>query len=113
MMTNKIVVFVTCGSIKEAQQIGRALVDRKLAACANILHAPVHSIYHWKGKVDVAKEILLILKSSRSSFGAIDSAIRKMHSYDVPEIIALPIARGSRSYLDWISRAVSRGGKRP
>lgn len=108
-MTNKIVVLVTCGSIKEAQQIGRALVERKLAACANILQAPVHSIYRWKGKVDVATEVLLILKSSRLSFGAIDSAIRKMHSYDVPEIITLPIAAGSRSYLDWISRSVSRG----
>ena len=108
-MTNKIVVLVTCGSIKEAQQIGRALVDRKLAACANILHAPVHSIYRWKGKVDVAKEIHLILKSSRSRFAAIDRAIRNMHSYDVPEIIAIPIAAGSRSYLDWISKSVSAG----
>jgi periplasmic divalent cation tolerance protein len=108
-MTNKIVVLVTCESIKEAQQIGRALVEQKLVACANILHAPVHSTYRWKGKVDVAKEVLLILKSSRSSFGAIDRAIRKMHSYDVPEIIALPIVAGSRSYLDWISRSVRRG----
>ena len=108
-MTNKIVVLVTCGSIKEAQQIGRALVDRKLVACANILRVPVHSIYRWKGKVDVAKEVLLILKSSRSRFGAMDSAIRKLHSYDVPEIIALPIAAGSRGYLDWISRSVRRG----
>jgi|SRR5579862_912771 len=107
-MTNKIVVIVTCGSIKEAQQIGRALVERKLAACANILQAPVRSIYRWKGKVDVAAEFLLILKSSRSRFRAIDSAIRNMHGYDVPEIIALPIAAGSRNYLDWISRSVSR-----
>jgi periplasmic divalent cation tolerance protein len=110
-MTNKIVVLVTCRSIKEAQQIGHALVERKLVACANIL-APLHSIYRWKGKVDVATEVLLILKSSRLRFGAIDSAIRKMHSYHVPEIIALPIAAGSRSYLDWISRSVSRGKRR-
>jgi len=59
--------------------------------------------------VDVAKEILLILKSSRSRFAAIDRAIRNMHSYDVPEIIAIPIAAGSRSYLDWISKSVSAG----
>jgi len=108
-MTNKIVVLVTCGSVKQAQQIGRALVERKLAACANILRAPVQSIYRWKGKVDVATEVLLILKSSRLHFVAIDHAIRKMHSYDVPEIIVLPIAAGSRNYLDWISRSVSRG----
>lgn len=106
-MTNKIVVLVTCVSIREAQQIGCALVDRKLAACANILRAPVQSIYWWKNKVEMAKEVLLILKSSRSRFDAMDSAIRKMHSYDVPEIIALPIATGSRGYLDWISRSVS------
>ena len=62
--------------------------------------------------MDVATEVLLILKSSRLRFGAIESAIRKMHSYDVPEIITLPIAAGSRSYLDWISRSVSRGKRR-
>ncbi len=111
-MINQIVVLVTCGSIKEAQQIGRALVERKLVACANILQAPVRSIYRWKGKVDVATEVLLILKSSRSRFGAIDSAIRNMHSYEMPEIIALPIAAGSRNYLDWISRSVRRGVRR-
>ncbi len=111
-MTNKIVVLVTCRSIKEARQIGRALVGRRLVACANILQASVHSIYRWKGKVELATEVLLILKSSRLRFGAIDSTIRKMHGYDVPEIIALPIAAGSRSYLDWISRSVSRGKRR-
>ena len=110
-MTNKIVVLVTCGSIKEAQQIGRALVDRRLVACVSILSAPVQSIYRWKNKIESAKEVLLLLKSSRSRFAAVESAIRKLHSYDLPEIIALPIAAGSRGYLDWISRSVS-GGKR-
>jgi periplasmic divalent cation tolerance protein len=110
-MTNKIVVLVTCGSITEAQQIGRTLVDRKLVACANILRAPVHSIYWWKNEVEFAEEFLLLLKSSRSRFDAVDRAIRKLHSYDLPEIIALPITVGSRGYLDWISRSVS-GGKR-
>jgi periplasmic divalent cation tolerance protein len=110
-MTNKIVVLVTCGSTKEARRIGRALVDRKLVACANILRAPVQSIYRWKDKVEFAREVLLVLKSSRSRFAAMDNAIRKLHSYDLPEIIALPIAAGSRGYLDWISRSVG-GGKR-
>ncbi len=109
-MTNQIVVLVTCGSIKEAQQIGRALVDRKLAACANILRSPVQSIYRWKRKVELAREVLLILKTSRSRFATLDSTIRKLHSYELPEIIALPIVAGTRSYLDWISRSVS--GKR-
>jgi periplasmic divalent cation tolerance protein len=111
-MTNKIVVLVTCGSIKEAQQIGRALVDRRLVACANILSAPVQSIYRWRNKIESAKEVLLLLKSSRSRFAAVESAIRKLHSYDLPEIIALPIGAGSRGYLDWISRSVSSGRRR-
>lgn len=111
-MTNKIVVLVTCGSVKEAQQIGRALVDRKLVACANILRIPVQSIYRWKDKVEQAKEVLLILKSSRSRFAAMESAVRKLHSYDVPEIIALPISAGSRGYLAWISSSVSASKKR-
>ncbi|HEV3482046.1 MAG TPA: divalent-cation tolerance protein CutA [Candidatus Acidoferrales bacterium] len=110
-MTKKIVVFVTCGSIEEAQQIGRTLVDRKLVACANILRAPVQSIYWWKNEIESAEEVLLLLKSSRSRFAAVVSAIRNLHSYDLPEIIALPITAGSRGYLDWISRSVS-GGKR-
>jgi periplasmic divalent cation tolerance protein len=110
-MTNKIVVLVTCGSIDEAQRIGRTLVDRKLVACANILRAPVQSIYWWKNKIELAEEVLLLLKSSRSRFAAVESAIRKLHSYDLPEIIALPITAGSRGYLDWVSRSAS-GGKR-
>ena len=110
-MTNKIVVFVTCRSVKEAQQIGRTLVDRELVACANILGTPVQSIYRWKNKIELADEVLLLLKSTRSRFAAVESAIRKLHSYDLPEIISLAIAAGSRGYLDWISRSVS-GGKR-
>ncbi|HEY6904817.1 MAG TPA: divalent-cation tolerance protein CutA [Candidatus Acidoferrales bacterium] len=111
-MTNKIVVLVTCGSPKEAREIGRALVEGKLVACANILRAPVQSIYWWKNKIESTEEVLLLLKSSRSRFAAVDSAIRKLHSYDLPEIIALPIAAGSRGYLDWISRSVSEGKRR-
>lgn len=106
-MTNRIVVLVTCKSVEEAQQIGRTLVGRKLVACANILCAPVRSIYSWKNKLELAEEVLLFLKTSRSRFAAVDSAIRKLHSYDLPEIIALPITAGSRGYLDWISRSVS------
>jgi periplasmic divalent cation tolerance protein len=111
-MTNKIVVLVTCRSNQEAQEIGRALVDRKLAACANILGAPVKSIYRWKGKAETGNEVLLVLKSSRARFAALDRAIRMLHSYDIPEIIALPIVKGSRSYLAWISESVGAGKRR-
>ena len=105
-MTDKIVVLLTCGSAAEARKIGRALVETKLAACANILEAPVRSIYRWNGRVESAKEFLIILKSSRKRFAAIEREVRRLHSYDVPEIIALPIARGSQGYLKWISQSV-------
>jgi periplasmic divalent cation tolerance protein len=101
-MTDKLVVLITCASAAEARKIGKVLVDRKLAACANILEAPVRSIYRWKGQVESAKEYLVILKTSRKRFSAIESEVCHLHSYDVPEIIALPIDRGSRTYLHWI-----------
>lgn len=105
-MTDKIVVLVTCGSTKEARRIARALVEQRLAACVNILKVPVRSIYRWKGKVESAKESLLIIKSSRKRFGALQNAIKKLHSYDVPEIIALPIERGSFDYLAWLAESI-------
>lgn len=105
-MTNKIIVLVTCGSAREARKIARALVEHKFAACANILQAPVQSIYRWKGKVEAAKEVLIILKTSRTRFPALEREVRRLHSYEVPEIIALPIERGARAYLEWISESV-------
>jgi periplasmic divalent cation tolerance protein len=106
-MTDKIVVLVTCESVKQARTIARALVERRLAACGNVVEAPVRSIYRWKRKVESAKEFLLILKSSRARFAAIDAAVRKLHSYDVPEIVALPVIAGSRGYVDWIAESVA------
>jgi len=106
-MTDKIVVLVTCGSAKEARRIGRALVGGRLVACANILEAPVRSIYRWKKRVESAKEVLMVLKTSRKRFAALEREIRRLHSYDVPEIIVLPIERGSRPYLDWISESAA------
>jgi periplasmic divalent cation tolerance protein len=106
-MTDKIVVLVTCQSVKQARTIARALVERRLAACGNVVEAPVRSIYRWKRKVESAKEFLLILKSSRAQFAAIDAAVRELHSYDVPEVIALPVIAGSRGYVDWIAESVA------
>ena len=106
-MTDKIVVLVTCQSARQAQTIARKLVEQRLAACGNVVEAPVRSIYRWKGKVDSARECLLILKSSRRRFAALEKAVRQLHSYDVPEIIALSMVAGSRGYLDWISESTS------
>jgi periplasmic divalent cation tolerance protein len=105
-MTDKIIVLVTCGSAKEARRIARALVEQRLAACVNIFNVPVRSVYRWEGNVESARELLLVIKSSRSQFARLERAIRKLHSYDVPEIIALPIERGSREYLDWLAESL-------
>jgi periplasmic divalent cation tolerance protein len=105
-MARQIVVLVTCASTREARRIGRALVTRRLAACVNIVRAPIESVYRWKTKVESAKEFLLIIKTSRTRFTALREEVLQLHSYDVPEIIALPIAAGSRTYLDWISDSV-------
>ncbi len=105
-MTDKIVVLTTCGSQKEAQRIARALVESRLAACANVLRSPVQAIYRWKGQVESAKEFMLIIKTSRTRFRALEKKIRQMHSYNVPEIIAVPIASGSRDYLKWLADSV-------
>jgi periplasmic divalent cation tolerance protein len=105
-MTDKIIVLVTCGSAGEAKRIARALVGQRLAACANILQAPIESVYRWKGKIESAREFLLIVKTSRKRFLALQREVQRLHSYDVPEIIAFPIASGARRYLAWISESV-------
>jgi periplasmic divalent cation tolerance protein len=103
MTTDKIVVLVTCGTAKEARRIAHALVERRLAACVNLFSVPVHSIYRWKGKVESATEFLLTIKTWLKRFGAVAAEVKRLHSYDVPEIIALPISAGSQKYLEWIS----------
>jgi len=105
-MTDKIVVLVTCGSKKEARKIAQALVDRRLAACVQEIGVPMRSTYRWKGRVESANEVLLLIKTSRKRFSAVSTLIKELHSYDVPEIIALNIAAGSREYLDWITSSV-------
>jgi periplasmic divalent cation tolerance protein len=105
-MTDKVVVLVTCGSAKEARRIAKAVVEQKLAACVNIPNARVHSIYRWKGRVESSEEFLLVMKTSRRRFAALQKKITELHSYDVPEIIALPIVGGARSYLGWIADSV-------
>jgi periplasmic divalent cation tolerance protein len=110
-MTDKIVVLVTCGSMKEAKKLANAIVEARLAACANIVSMPVNSVYRWKGRVERAREYLLIVKSTRKRFGSMRREIERIHSYNVPEIIAVPIAEGSSKYLRWIGESVSPKSK--
>ena len=106
-MTDKVVVLVTCANAGEARRIARALVERRLAACVNVLAAPVRSTYRWKGRVETATEQLLIIKSSRRRFAALRREVERLHSYDVPEVIALPIAAGSPAYLRWLAECLA------
>jgi periplasmic divalent cation tolerance protein len=97
-----VVVLVTCGSRAEAQRIAREVVSQRLAACANLLETPVQSVYRWKGKVEKAREFLLLIKTSPRRLSALQAEVQRLHSYDVPEFIALPIVTGSSAYLRWL-----------
>ena len=101
---NHIVIFITAPSTDEAETIGRTLVEEKLAACANIVPG-VNSIYRWKGKIESSKEALMIVKSRSSLLDRIIARVKELHSYSVPEIIAMPIAGGSSDYLNWIEES--------
>jgi periplasmic divalent cation tolerance protein len=105
-LTDKFVVLVTCSTPAEAQRIARALVNARLAACVNILPGAVQSIYRWKGKIESARERLLLIKTSRKRLAKLQAAVERLHSYDVPEFIAIPIAMGSSGYLSWIEESL-------
>ncbi|MCX6898484.1 MAG: divalent-cation tolerance protein CutA [Verrucomicrobia bacterium] len=100
------VVFVTAGSRPEARRIARALLEQRLVACANIVPG-VESHYWWKGKIDHAREWLLVMKTRRNRFRAVERAVKELHSYQVPEIIALPLVAGQADYLQWIDDSLS------
>ena len=102
-MTDKIVVLSTCETEDEARKIARHLVERRVAACVNIVPG-ARSIYWWQGKVEEAGEFLLVIKSGRDLFPRLRSELARMHSYQVPECIALPVLDGSPSYLEWMER---------
>lgn len=100
------IVLVTCGSIREARRIASSVVEKRLAACVNIVPGPVQSIYRWKGKVERAREILMVIKTSVKRLAELEKEIVSLHSYDVPEFIAVPISSGSRKYLAWVNESV-------
>jgi periplasmic divalent cation tolerance protein len=100
-MTDKIVVFSTASSAEEAEKIARELVNERLAACVNVVPA-IRSIYRWQGKIEDSQEVLLIIKSSRERFDALRTLLEKLHSYEVPEVIAMPVVDGAPNYLNWM-----------
>ena len=99
------VIFITASGKKEAHKLAKALIEKRLAACVNIIDK-VESLFWWQGKVDKAREALLIVKSKKEKLKLIIKLVKSMHSYSVPEIIALPIAEGYKKYLEWINGSV-------
>lgn len=104
-MTDKRVVLTTAGSVDEARRIAEGLVERKLAACVNIVPKVV-SIYRWKGKTEEAEEWLLWIKTTDAAFERVRDAIKEMHSYELPECLSLAIDNGSAEYLNWLDEWV-------
>lgn len=105
-MTDKRIVLTTAASEEQARSIARALVDRRIAACVNII-PQITSIYRWQGEVEEASEWMLIVKTTAADCDSVRQAIAELHSYDLPECICLAIEDGSPAYLEWIADSVS------
>jgi len=102
MIDNVLVVLTNCPDVEVADRIARTIVEQRLAACANRL-APVESVYRWQGAVERATEVPLLIKTTRERYAEIEQAIRALHPYEVPEIIAMPVSAGLASYLRWVA----------
>jgi len=102
-----VVVLVTAGSREEAGRIGTALVTERLAACVNLI-GPIHSIYRWQGSIEEAEEWQLVVKARAADLSALEARVKALHSYEVPEILALPVYGGSAAYLAWLDEATKR-----
>ena len=105
------VVLVTCGTLSEGRRIARHVVSAKAAACVNIILSPVESFYTWKGKLEKAREYLLVIKTTGPRLAKLEKEVKRLHSYDVPEFIAFKVAEGSGSYLTWLGSSVANARK--
>ncbi|MEN3325741.1 MAG: periplasmic divalent cation tolerance protein [Acidobacteriota bacterium] len=106
MSDDAIVVFMTAASGEEATRLAEMLVGAHLAACVQML-PEIESVYRWQGKIERSSEVLLIAKTTREKFDDLEREVRALHSYDTPEIVAVPIVIGSAPYLEWLSKAAS------
>jgi periplasmic divalent cation tolerance protein len=104
-MTDKVLVLTTAGNEAEAQKIAHELVERRLAACVNIVPR-IQSVYRWEGKVETAEEYLLVIKTTKFRSAEVQAAIRELHSYDLPECVVISMEGGSEEYLKWIEDSV-------
>jgi len=103
-------VLVTCATLEEARKIARDVVEKRLAACVNIVTHAVESFYTWEGKIEDSSEYLLIMKTSEERVEELQKEVLAIHSYDTPEFVVLPIVAGSEGYLKWVGESVDRGG---
>ena len=101
------IVLVTCGTLKESRRIARKVVEKRLAACVNIVLGPVESIYTWKGKLEHTREHLLVIKTTANRLGNLEKEIKHLHSYAVPELLVVQVIAGSKKYLSWLSESVA------
>ena len=101
------VVLVTCPTLVLARKIARAAVQKRLAACANIFRSPVESFYTWKGKLETAREHLLLIKTTTARLPQLEREVKRLHTYEVPEFIGLAITEGSAEYLSWLELSVA------
>lgn len=109
-MTEFIVVYVTAGSADEAERLASSLVEERLAACVTLIR-DVQSIYRWEGRIERSAEALLIIKTRRDVFEALKSKVEELHTYAVPEVIALPILEGNSGYLQWLNEQAPKSAK--
>ncbi len=104
-MTDALVVVTTTETQADAVRLAQALVESELAACVQVL-PQITSIYRWQGKIEQAREVLLLIKTTRAAYSELEAAIKQNHSYQTPEIIALPVEAGSTDYLGWLTTSV-------
>ena len=97
------IVLVTCATPVQAKLIARSVVEKRLAACVNILRSSVESHYRWKGKVEKVRELLLIMKTTKRKLDALEEEVKRLHSYEAPEFLVVPVIAGSKAYLDWVN----------
>jgi len=106
-VSDAIIVFMTASNGEEAARLADMLVGAHLAACVQIL-PEIESVYRWQGKIERAPEILLLAKTTKSKFEELEREVRALHSYDAPEIIAVPVVAGSASYVDWLIQSTKK-----
>jgi periplasmic divalent cation tolerance protein len=105
MEKSPIVVLVTTSNKEEAEKIARSLLDKRFISCANII-GPVCSLFWWQGKIDEAQEHLILMKTRKDLFSRVSERVKALHSYKVPEIIAIPMVEGSKDYLEWLDKSL-------